>query len=185
MEVDFAQTFFKKKSSGAWVPKHSRIPCLVKNKGNVPLSLQKYGGYMPGVLPKSAPGCIILLFPKLRSFYQNFAVPRLATNISLSVLWLLRLRSVYYKAHTPSRFSYYSRVHTMKAMLTNSFGPDAQLQLEDIPRPKVVMPDDILVQVVAGSVNPIDLKMIGGYGVKVMNIKRRKDKVCAYGTHHN
>ena len=68
----------------------------------------------------------------------------------------------------------------MKAMLTNSYGPDAQMQLEEIPRPKVVLPDDILVQVVAGSVNPIDLKMIGGYGVKVMNMMRRNDKVCVW-----
>lgn len=62
----------------------------------------------------------------------------------------------------------------MKAMLTREYGPDIPMTLEEnFPRPKVLLPDDVLVRVKAVSVNPLDVKMKQGYGKDFFNLMRK------------
>ena len=56
------------------------------------------------------------------------------------------------------------------------------MSCEDHPRPRVVLPDDVLVRVKAASINPIDYKTKEGYGKMVMNFIRRKLKVRGNAT---
>jgi NADPH:quinone reductase-like Zn-dependent oxidoreductase len=49
----------------------------------------------------------------------------------------------------------------MKAVVIDEFGPSSVLQVRDIPRPEIE-PDQILVEVHAASVNPIDWKIRDG-----------------------
>merc|ERR1719192_1220204 len=50
---------------------------------------------------------------------------------------------------------------------------------EQVARPKVVLPHDVLVRVHAASINPIDFRMKEGYGRTVLTVLRAKAKIPA------
>jgi NADPH:quinone reductase-like Zn-dependent oxidoreductase len=50
----------------------------------------------------------------------------------------------------------------MKAVRIHAYGNADELRYEDAPEP-VIAPDDVLVRVVAASVNPVDWKIREGY----------------------
>lgn len=58
----------------------------------------------------------------------------------------------------------------MKAWQLHSYGDDFQLTAARIPHIK--HPDEILVNVEAASINPIDLAMKGGYGKTILSVLR-------------
>lgn len=51
----------------------------------------------------------------------------------------------------------------MKAIQYKTFGSSDALEVVEIPRPEITTPDDVLIQVKAASVNPLDLKIRMGY----------------------
>ncbi|KDR22258.1 reticulon-4-interacting protein 1 homolog, mitochondrial-like isoform X2 [Zootermopsis nevadensis] len=56
-------------------------------------------------------------------------------------------------------------VQRMKAVVCNSYkGFDALMMIEDAPVPVITMPDEVLVQVKAASVDLVDIKICSGYG---------------------
>jgi NADPH:quinone reductase-like Zn-dependent oxidoreductase len=60
---------------------------------------------------------------------------------------------------------------TMRALaLTKHCNPD-EYGLADIPVPQITRPDEILVQVKAASINPIDVKLAGSLGKLIMKAK--------------
>lgn len=58
----------------------------------------------------------------------------------------------------------------MRAARFHAYGPPSVLQIDEIPRP-VAGPDDVLVEVVAASVNPIDTKIRAGGQRGVIRLK--------------
>jgi alcohol dehydrogenase len=50
----------------------------------------------------------------------------------------------------------------MRAVLLDSYGPPENLQLREVPDPAIERPHDVLVQVCAASINPIDWKIRAG-----------------------
>ena len=58
----------------------------------------------------------------------------------------------------------------MQAAVIDAFGPTSNLQVRDIPRPQIT-PDQILVEIHATSVNPIDWKI----GEGLMSARYGKD----------
>lgn len=51
----------------------------------------------------------------------------------------------------------------MKAIQYKTFGSSDALEVVEIPQPEITTPDDVLIQVKAASVNPLDLKIRMGY----------------------
>lgn len=47
---------------------------------------------------------------------------------------------------------------------------------DSISLPKIVQPNDVMVEVYAASVNPMDIRMIGGYGATLLNAMRLVNK---------
>lgn len=47
----------------------------------------------------------------------------------------------------------------MKAIQYLDFGPSSVIALQEIPKPEIKSPDDVLIRVVAASVNPLDIKI--------------------------
>lgn len=50
----------------------------------------------------------------------------------------------------------------MLSITTSSYSPPSGYQLSTVPRPTVSEPDDVLIEVHAASINPIDVKKAGG-----------------------
>lgn len=70
----------------------------------------------------------------------------------------------------------------MKAWQIHQYGGNENLILSNLVRiPKVQDPTDILVQVHAASINPIDCEMRGGYGSTLLNALRTKSIVGRSG----
>ncbi|KAK7869782.1 hypothetical protein R5R35_008315 [Gryllus longicercus] len=68
----------------------------------------------------------------------------------------------------------------MCAWQIHSYGDLGELRMSDCVRvPKLLSPDDILIEVFAASVNPIDIAMMGGYGSSLLNAIRRA-KNCEF-----
>ncbi|XP_045595452.2 reticulon-4-interacting protein 1 homolog, mitochondrial [Procambarus clarkii] len=65
----------------------------------------------------------------------------------------------------------------MKAWQTSRYDGVDGLSLCSVRTPAVLDPGDLLVRVHAASVNPIDTKIIKGYGDKVLNMMRAMDRV--------
>ncbi|XP_033846728.1 reticulon-4-interacting protein 1 homolog, mitochondrial-like [Periophthalmus magnuspinnatus] len=62
---------------------------------------------------------------------------------------------------------------SMSAWVIDEYGTNAVLRYaEDVPAPAVSSPTDVLVQVCATSLNPLDLSMRGGYGATLLNLRR-------------
>ncbi|XP_038057611.1 uncharacterized protein LOC119729155 isoform X2 [Patiria miniata] len=100
-------------------------------------------------------------------------------NTGLAALWASVLYSCYKKAHAATKTVYFSSVHRMRALLTKAYGSETPVVCEEHPRPKVVLPDDILVRVHAASINPIDVKIREGYGKRGLNFMRGKSQMPA------
>ncbi|XP_063982480.1 reticulon-4-interacting protein 1, mitochondrial [Diachasmimorpha longicaudata] len=60
----------------------------------------------------------------------------------------------------------------MQAWQIHSYGDTKELKLSSARMPVISRPTDVLVQVEAASVNPIDAAMLHGYGAKVLNLMR-------------
>lgn len=66
--------------------------------------------------------------------------------------------------------------YKMSAWQIHSYGGLEELRISNSTRiPKISRPDDVLVEVYASSVNPIDVKMMGGYGSSLLNTLRRME----------
>jgi NADPH:quinone reductase-like Zn-dependent oxidoreductase len=52
---------------------------------------------------------------------------------------------------------------TMKAVGFTSFGKPEKLEILDLPEPKILEPDDILVRVEAVGLNPVDMARLSGF----------------------
>ncbi|KAF2902857.1 hypothetical protein ILUMI_03332 [Ignelater luminosus] len=63
--------------------------------------------------------------------------------------------------------------HKMRAWQIHSYGDLSELQLTTARIPHISNPDELLIQVDAASLNPIDKAMINGYGRTVLNFFRR------------
>ena len=50
----------------------------------------------------------------------------------------------------------------MQALRFDRFGPISELHLVDVPRPATGATDDVLVEVLAASINPSDVKNVQG-----------------------
>lgn len=62
----------------------------------------------------------------------------------------------------------------MTALQTDSFGSSSNLYLNSsVPLPLVNNPNDVLIKVNAASINPIDVRMLEGYGSSTIDILRR------------
>lgn len=79
-----------------------------------------------------------------------------------------------------SFLSLYSRcysqpaIKTMRAWQTNKYGSPEDLQLNvNAPIPIITKPMDVLVEVHAASLNPIDVMMLKGYGASVIGVMRQ------------
>lgn len=64
---------------------------------------------------------------------------------------------------------------SMLAWQVKGFGKLDKLELGPYRRPILAKPKDVLVQVKATSVNPIDVAMLGGYGVAILDLMRKCD----------
>lgn len=60
----------------------------------------------------------------------------------------------------------------MQSWSLHRYGADA-LELTTLDTPSIKSPSDILVKVHAASVNPIDLRIRNGYGVRLLNLWRK------------
>ena len=64
--------------------------------------------------------------------------------------------------------------HTMSAWQISKYGSVEDLYLSaDTPTPAIRRPDEVLIEVHAASVNPIDVMMMGGYGSATLNPLRK------------
>ncbi|XP_071442414.1 reticulon-4-interacting protein 1 homolog, mitochondrial-like [Hetaerina americana] len=62
----------------------------------------------------------------------------------------------------------------MRAWQIHAYGGIDCLSLNDSARvPPIKHPDDVLVEISASSVNPIDVAMMGGYGARLLSVGRR------------
>ncbi|XP_063238794.1 reticulon-4-interacting protein 1 homolog, mitochondrial [Bacillus rossius redtenbacheri] len=62
----------------------------------------------------------------------------------------------------------------MQAWQIHAYGGVEELQLSRSARaPQITKPDDVLVEVAASSVNPIDVAMLGGYGSGLLGVLRQ------------
>lgn len=69
----------------------------------------------------------------------------------------------------------------MSAWCIDSYGTNEVLRFsEEIPMPTVTSPTDVMIQVHATSLNPLDVAMRGGYGAKLL--KLRRDPMSAMGS---
>ncbi|KAG8281610.1 Reticulon-4-interacting protein 1, mitochondrial [Homalodisca vitripennis] len=67
--------------------------------------------------------------------------------------------------------------HKMAAWQIHSYGGLEELQLsKSVRKPSLMNPNDVLVQVSATSVNPIDIAMMGSYGHVLLNTIRQVEK---------
>lgn len=62
----------------------------------------------------------------------------------------------------------------MSAWVIDQYGANSSVlrYTEEITAPKVSSPTDVLVKVYAASLNPLDLSMRGGYGAKLLKLRR-------------
>ncbi|TGO49208.1 hypothetical protein BCON_0217g00090 [Botryotinia convoluta] len=60
---------------------------------------------------------------------------------------------------------------TMRALALSKFGKPDTYDIGTIPTPKITHENDILIKVEAASVNPIDVKMAGGYAKMMFDVK--------------
>ena len=56
----------------------------------------------------------------------------------------------------------------MKAARIHAYGDTSQIKIEDAPLP-TLNPDDVLIRVVATSVNPVDWKIASGNFLNMIN----------------
>ncbi|BFZ10254.1 hypothetical protein BsWGS_13293 [Bradybaena similaris] len=71
----------------------------------------------------------------------------------------------------------------MQAWQINAYGGPDQLTLNPSAQtPTVKSPDELLVKIHAASVNPIDAKMLGGYGRNIINILRKRRGLITSGS---
>src|SRR2546430_15433689 len=68
--------------------------------------------------------------------------------------------------HAPA----HAQTATMKAVVIHSYGGPEVLKVEDVPRP-VPKEDEILIRVVAASVNPVDVAIRKGYLAELIGAK--------------
>ncbi|XP_011311536.1 reticulon-4-interacting protein 1, mitochondrial [Fopius arisanus] len=61
----------------------------------------------------------------------------------------------------------------MQSWQIHTYGDTKELKLASVRMPVISRPTDVLVQVQAASVNPIDVDMLHGYGAKVLNLLRK------------
>jgi reticulon-4-interacting protein 1, mitochondrial len=65
-----------------------------------------------------------------------------------------------------------SRSRKMTAWQINSYGDLDEVQSHNLNIPAIRSPTEVLCQVLASSVNPIDVAMVGGYGASLLNKMR-------------
>ena len=65
----------------------------------------------------------------------------------------------------------------MKAWCINRHGSNDMLELRTLNTPALRAQTDVIVRVNAASINPIDLRMREGYGSKLLNIRRKAEKI--------
>ncbi|GLH16306.1 Uncharacterized protein GBIM_20610, partial [Gryllus bimaculatus] len=101
---------------------------------------------------------------------QPFRIPSLSANNVFS----FGIQSLSMPPETQKQDS------KMCAWQIHSYGDLGELRMSDCVRvPKLLSPDDILIEVFAASVNPIDIAMMGGYGSSLLNAIRRA-KNCEF-----
>ena len=59
----------------------------------------------------------------------------------------------------------------MRALSFAKYGPPKDLQVADLPKPEILNPDDVLIKVSAGSINPIDMSVASGQLKAIMPLK--------------
>jgi NADPH:quinone reductase-like Zn-dependent oxidoreductase len=59
----------------------------------------------------------------------------------------------------------------MKAIQYKAFGGSAMIELVEIPTPEIKNENDVLIQVKAASVNPLDMKIRMGYMQKMRPVQ--------------
>ncbi|XP_077977287.1 NAD(P)H oxidoreductase RTN4IP1, mitochondrial-like [Glandiceps talaboti] len=96
----------------------------------------------------------------LRVYIQSTKIFRLKNNAD----YILRSRRFFSKssgclAPIPTR---------MKAWQINSYGDNDVLEFKNARVPKITQPDQLVVQVHAASINPVDIAMRGGYGRTIL-----------------
>ncbi|KAK7108875.1 hypothetical protein V1264_016535 [Littorina saxatilis] len=63
----------------------------------------------------------------------------------------------------------------MEAWQIHQYGGNEELTFSDVARPASIKgPNDLLIKVHAASINPIDIKMRGGYAAKALNLLRKQ-----------
>uniref|UniRef100_A0A3P9NJ03 Reticulon-4-interacting protein 1 homolog, mitochondrial-like n=1 Tax=Poecilia reticulata TaxID=8081 RepID=A0A3P9NJ03_POERE len=66
-----------------------------------------------------------------------------------------------------------SRLQSMSAWVIDQYGSSGVLRhTEEIPIPTVNFAHDVMINVSAASLNPLDLNMRGGYGATLLNLRR-------------
>lgn len=66
----------------------------------------------------------------------------------------------------------------MRALVCNSYkGPESIVAIEDQPAPTSCGPDEVLIQVKAASIDPVDLRISFGYGRVIRQQYHRYNKV--------
>ncbi|XP_077985787.1 NAD(P)H oxidoreductase RTN4IP1, mitochondrial-like [Glandiceps talaboti] len=111
-------------------------------------------------------------------FLISVSRPILLTLLAMALL--MTFRTSYHNAHSMARYIYNSAIKSMKAVIITDYGGKEVMKINlKQPQPRVVAPDDILIKVKAASVNPIDLRVRGGYGRVFLKYLRKKAKVIS------
>lgn len=69
----------------------------------------------------------------------------------------------------------------MLAWQIHSYGDLNELKLSNVRVPLITKPTEVLIQVQAASVNPIDIAMTRGYGATLLNLMRKAKNIGTYG----
>ncbi|GFR75909.1 reticulon-4-interacting protein 1-like protein, mitochondrial [Elysia marginata] len=79
--------------------------------------------------------------------------------------------------------AYSSKAIKMSAWQVHEYGGLDQLSLSTTARAATIKhPSELLIKVHAASINPIDVRMMGGYGKNLLNVMRKQKDTMNYGT---
>ena len=80
-------------------------------------------------------------------------------------------------SHSTTKVTEIPWPRTMQVWCLNRYGSNDAFEQVHLDTPVLNTPRDVIIQVHAASVNPIDLRMREGYGSTLLNLQRKMEKI--------
>ncbi|XP_071494768.1 reticulon-4-interacting protein 1 homolog, mitochondrial-like [Diadema antillarum] len=129
------------------------------------------------------PCALVYVFPEQGVTLGGIFVSKSAWRLAMFGVALVGMYKVFFRktnTNTKPKCIYFSSTKKMRAQIFREYGPSA-LELDpEHPRPEVVNPADVLVRVLAASVNPIDRRLKMGHARSAFD-KQRAARQLPFG----